>query len=100
MSKPIEIDLPHHLGKDGAKQRIDNGFDKIAGFVPGGSITEHEWTGDTLNLVVSGMGQKIGVTLDVAESNVHASFKLPMMLSMFADQARAMLEKQAPKLLE
>lgn len=100
MSKPIEIDLPHQLGKDAARQRINNGFDKIAGFVPGGAITEHQWTGDTLKLVVSGMGQKVGVTLDVSDTNVHGTFTLPLMLSMFADQAREMLQKQGPKLLE
>ena len=28
MSRPVEIDLPHQLGRAGAKQRIEGGFDE------------------------------------------------------------------------
>jgi hypothetical protein len=100
MTQPIEIDLPHQLGVAAARTRIEGGFGKIAGFIPGGSVTEHRWDGDTLHFTVEGMGQRVGVTLDVAERNVHATFVLPMFLSMFADQIRAKLQKDGPKLLE
>lgn len=99
MTQPIEIDLPHQLGRDAAKRRIENGFGKLAGFIPGGSVTEHQWAGDTLHFVAEGMGQRVAVQLDVSEANVHATFELPMMLSMFADQIRAKLQKEGPKLL-
>lgn len=100
MTKPIEVDLPHKLGKAAAKQRIEGGFGKIAGFVPGGSVTAHHWEGDTLFFTVEGMGQRVGVKLDVAEANVHAVFELPALLAMFAEQIRAKLAKDGPKLLE
>lgn len=100
MSQPIEVNLPHQLGKEGARQRITGGFGRIAGFVPGGSVTEHRWEGDTLFFTVEGLGQRVGVKLDVEEANVHAVFELPAMLALFADQIRAKLQKDGPKLLE
>lgn len=100
MTQPIEVDLPHKLGKAAAKQRIEGGFGKIAGYVPGGSVTAHRWEGDTLFFTVEGMGQRVGVKLDVGETNVHALFELPAFLSLFAEQIRAKLVKDGPKLLE
>ena len=99
MSQPIEVDLPHQLGVTAAKQRIEGGFDKLAGYVPGGHVAEHRWDGDTLHFVVAGMGQRIAVQLAVTERNVHARFDLPGFLGLFADQLRAKLEKDGPKLL-
>ncbi|MGK6322328.1 polyhydroxyalkanoic acid system family protein [Sphingomonas sp. DT-51] len=99
MSRPVEVDLPHQLGRAGAKQRIEGGFGKLAGYVPGGHVTEHRWDGDTLHFVVEGMGQRVAVRLDVADNNVHAVFELPGLLAMFAEPLRAKLEKDGPKLL-
>ena len=100
MTQPIEVDLPHQLGKDAAKRKIDGGFGKVADFVPGGHVTQHRWAGDTLHFVVEGMGQRVSVALDVAETNVHATFELPAFLSLFSEQIRARLQKEGPKLLE
>lgn len=100
MTTPIEVDLPHALGREGAKQRIAGGFGRIADFVPGGSVTEHRWAGDTLFFTVAGMGQQVAVRLDVQDSKVHAVFELPAFLAMFGEQIRAKLQKDGPKLLE
>jgi hypothetical protein len=99
MSRPVEIDLPHQLGRAGAKQRIEGGFDKLAGYIPGGHVTEHRWDSDTLHFTVEGMGQRVGVRLDVTDTNVHAVFDLPGLLAMFAEPLRAKLEKDGPNLL-
>lgn len=100
MSQPIEIDLPHKLGKDAARARIEGGFGKLAGYIPGASVTQHQWTGDRLDFTVEGMGQRVAVTLDVADTNVHATFVLPALLAMFAEPIRQKLQREAPKLLE
>ena len=100
MTQPIEIDIPHKLGRAAAKERISTSFGRLAEFIPGGHVTEHTWTGDRLDFTVEGMGQRVGVKLDVAEANVHATFELPQFLSMFHDRIRAKLQQEAPKLLE
>ena len=100
MTEPIEIDIPHKLGRATAKERISTSFGRLAEFVPGGAVTEHKWTGDRLDFTVEGMGQRVGVRLDVADANVHARFELPQFLAMFHDRIRAKLKEEAPKLLE
>ena len=100
MSVPIEVDLPHKLGREEAKRRIASGFGRLAEFVPGGAITEHCWTGDVLDFVVEGMGQRVAARLDVQDSVVHARFELPAFMALFADKIRAKLQREAPKMLE
>ncbi|MFW2852496.1 polyhydroxyalkanoic acid system family protein [Sphingomonas sp. TX0543] len=100
MTAPIEVDVPHKLGAAAARERIGNGFGKFADFVPGGAITEHRWTGDTLHFTVEGLGQRVTAQLDVTDTTVHCTFTLPAFLAMFADRIRAKLEREAPKLLE
>ena len=100
MSQPIDIDIPHKLGREGARARIAGGIGKLAGFVPGGNLTEHRWEGDVLHVVVEAMGQRIASRIKVEEANVHATFELPGFLAMFANKIRDKLKKDAPKLLE
>lgn len=100
MSAPIEIDLPHKLGRNAARARIEGGFGKLAGFIPGGTVSEHHWEGDTLSFTVEAMGQRVGSRLTVFEDKVHAVFDLPPFLALFADKIRAKLAKDGPKLLE
>lgn len=100
MTAPIEIDVPHKLGTAAARARISGGFGKLADFVPGGTVTDHRWDGDTLHFTLEGMGQRVSARLDVTDRNVHCTFTLPAILAMFADRIRIKLEKEAPKLLE
>ncbi|WP_298673884.1 polyhydroxyalkanoic acid system family protein [uncultured Sphingomonas sp.] len=100
MTAPIEVDVPHRLGTAPAKQRIGDGFGKLADFVPGGAITDHRWDGDTLYFTVEGLGQRVSAQMDVSDANVHCTFTLPAFLAMFSDRIRAKLEREAPKLLE
>jgi hypothetical protein len=100
MTTPIEVDIPHKLGREGAKARMAGGLDKLASFVPGGSITEQRWDGDTLVLAIEGMGQRVGARLTVLDAHIHAAFDLPPFLAMFANKIRDKLAKDGPKLLE
>jgi Putative polyhydroxyalkanoic acid system protein (PHA_gran_rgn) len=100
MSVPIEVDLPHKLGRAEAKRRIGEGFGKLADFVPGGAVTAHHWTGDTLDFTVEGLGQRVSAKLDVQDANVHAMFDLPPFMALFADKIRAKLQREGPRLLE
>jgi hypothetical protein len=97
---PIELDLPHQLGRAAARARIESGIGKLASFVPGGTVSEHHWDGDTLSFAVEAMGQRVASRLTVFEDKVHATFDLPPFLALFADQIRAKLEKEGPKLLK
>lgn len=100
MTQPIDVDLPHNLGKDEARRRIANNVHKLQEHIPGGAQVQSGWTGDQLNLDVVAMGQAVTATIDVMEKNVHLRVLLPGMLGMFAGVIQAGLQKKGGVLLE
>jgi putative polyhydroxyalkanoate system protein len=100
MSHPIEVDLPHKLGKDEARRRIADNVHKLQEHIPGGAQVQSGWVGDQLNLDVAALGQQVTATIDVAESSVKVRMLLPGMLGMFAGPIQAALKKKGSVLLE
>jgi hypothetical protein len=100
MSQPIEVDLPHNLGKEEARRRIANNIHRLQEHIPGGADVESGWTGDQLNLSVRALGDSVQSTIDVEESKVHVKLLLPGLLGMFAGPITAILRKQGDLLLE
>ena len=100
MAHPIEVDLPHQLGRDEARRRIANNVHKLQEHIPGGAQVQSGWAGDQLNLDVAAMGQSVTATIDVLENKVHLKVLLPPMLGMFAGMIQAALQKKGSVLLE
>jgi putative polyhydroxyalkanoate system protein len=100
MSQPIDVDLPHNLGKEEARRRIANNIHQLGQHIPGGAQVQSGWTGDQLNLDIAAMGQSVMATIDVMESKVHLKVLLPGMLGMFAGMIQAALQKKGSVLLE
>ena len=100
MTQPIDVDLPHKLGKDEARRRIANNVHKLTEHIPGGAQVQSGWTGDQLNLDITAMGQSVKATIDVLEDKVHLKVLLPGMLGMFAGVIQAALQKKGSVLLE
>ncbi len=100
MKRPIDVDLPHKLGKDEARRRIAGNIHKLEKHIPGGtSRVESSWEGDTLHLQVEAMGQAVNAKIDVMEAKVHCRILLPGMLSLFAAPIEAMLRQKGDTLL-
>ena len=100
MTQPIDVDLPHSLGKDEARRRIANNIHKLQEHIPGGAHVQSGWAGDQLNLDVAAMGQSVTATIDVMETKVHLKVLLPGMLGMFSGVIQAALQKKGGVLLE
>ena len=100
MTQPIDVDLPHNLGKDEARRRIANNIHKLQEHIPGGAQVQSGWAGEQLNLDIAAMGQSVTATIDVAEANVHLRVLLPGMLGMFAGVIQGALQKKGDVLLE
>ena len=100
MAEPIATDIPHELGTEEAKRRIEAGIGDFANFVPGGVIAERRWDGDRLTFVVAALGQRLDCRLDVEDRVIHTLFTLPPLLAPFAGAIRKGLQKTGPKLLE
>ena len=100
MAHPIEVDLPHNLGKDEARRRIANNIHRLHEHIPGGAHVETGWAGDQLNLRVQALGDSVQSTIDVEETKVRVRLLLPGMLGVFAGPIQAMLQKKGGLLLE
>ncbi len=66
-AQALIVDIPHDLGRDEAKRRLEHGTDQARAFLAksGVTIDQLAWTGDRLDFGVSAMTQKIGGTIDV-----------------------------------
>lgn len=101
MQKPIQVDLPHKLGRDEARRRIANNIHKLKEHIPGGSAqVESAWQGDELDLAINALGQEVSAKIGVEETKVRVAVMLPGMLAMFAGPIEAMLQKKGNVLLE
>ena len=100
MTQPIDVDLPHNLGKDEARRRIANNIHKLEQHIPGGAQVKSGWAGDQLNLDIAAMGQRVTATIDVMESRVHLKVLLPGMLGMFSGLIQGALQSKGHVLLE
>jgi putative polyhydroxyalkanoate system protein len=100
MTQPIDVDLPHNLGKDEARRRIANNIHKLEHQIPGGAQVQSGWAGDQLNLEIGAMGQNVSATIDVMETKVHLKVLLPGMLGMFGSLIQGALQSKGHVLLE
>ena len=100
MERPIDVDLPHQLGREEAHRRIATNIYKLQGHIPGGaSHIDSSWAGDRLTLNVHAMGQAVEALIDVEESKVHCRIQLPGMLALFAGPIESMLKIKGSDLL-
>ena len=100
MQKPIDVDIPHKLGRDEAHRRIAGNIHKLRDDIPGGaSHIDANWSGDRLNLTVHAMGQAVDAQIDVGETKVHCRIQLTGMLALFAGPIEQMLKLKGGDLL-
>ena len=100
MAQPIELDLPHSLGKQEARRRIADNIHRLSDHIPGGATVQSGWTGDRLDLSIAAMGEQIQGSLDVHDNKVHLRLALPGMLGMFSGAIAGVLKSQSGLLLE
>ncbi|HEY5722350.1 MAG TPA: polyhydroxyalkanoic acid system family protein [Allosphingosinicella sp.] len=101
MTTPIKVDLPHRLGAQEAKRRLQNGIGSLKDHIPGGAAeVSATWQDDRMNLLVRAMGQDVRATIDVEESKVRLEVQLPPMLSFLATPIEALLKHKGSEMLE
>ena len=100
MERPIEVDLPHKLGREEARRRIAGNVHKLTDHIPGGAAdVKSNWVGDQLNLDITAMGQTVAAVIDVEETYVRVQMTLPGLLGLFAGPIQAALRKKGSDLL-
>ena len=100
MSNPLIVDLPHKLGAEEARRRIERNVGKLADHVPGGAQVGSRWNGDRLDLDIDAMGQKVAAAIDIQETLVRLTVTLPPALAFFGGMLAPLIRKQGTTMLE
>ena len=100
MATPLSIIIPHQLGRAEARRRIETGFAKLVGQVPGvAGPCSQRWEGDRLIFSVSGLGQGVSGVIDVLEASVTMELQLAGGLGMIAGGLKGRLQQAGQLLL-
>jgi putative polyhydroxyalkanoate system protein len=100
MTSPLTVDLPHKLGAQEARRRIERNVSKLTDHIPGGAQVASRWAGDRLDLDVGAMGQQVSVQIDIQETVVRMTVNLPPALSFFRGMIEPLIRSQGAVLLE
>lgn len=101
MGRPVVVDIPHRLGKEEAKRRLQSGFTNVRSNVGEGFMAlKDTWTGDSMEFQASLLGQTTKGKAEVADDHVRLEVELPWALAMLADKAKALVKKRGQLLLE
>ncbi|NUZ07955.1 polyhydroxyalkanoic acid system family protein [Piscinibacter koreensis] len=99
MTTPVNVSIPHQLGRAEARRRIERGFARIVDVVPGSGTCDERWDGDRLTFRVAAMGQTVSGVVDVRETVVLMEVQLPGVLGMVAGRLKDHVEKAGQRLL-
>jgi hypothetical protein len=100
MPQPFVVIVPHQLGRQAAKHRLDRGLDRIRSEVTAyATAVESEWVGDRLTFSVHAMGQAIGGRMDVLDEAVRVEVDLPWLVALLADKIAARIRQTGARLL-
>jgi putative polyhydroxyalkanoate system protein len=102
MSKPLTVEIPHALGREEARRRVESGFERLEHQFGGGGLAkvEKRWAGDTLNFHAQALGQAVSGRLEVRAESIHMEIDLPPFLAMIAGSLKGRLQKEGQLLLE
>jgi hypothetical protein len=103
MTRPLRTHIPHNLGTEVARRRLEAGFAKIEtqlGAALFGVVAfKNRWEGDRLFIDGGALGQKISGRLGVLANSVIVELDLPEMLAFVANQLLAKMNKEMQFLL-
>ncbi len=101
MPKTLTITIPHQLGKEAARQRIDTSIAQV--FEPLGrlaSVERQQWAGDHLQFGIQLASHRMDGRIDVAENQVRIELDLPWLLATLGERVKGAIQKRGQILLE
>jgi hypothetical protein len=100
MAKPVIVDIPHDLGREEARCRLEKGFSRIREQIGGKALAMNErWEADRLHFDAAAFGQKVSGRVDVFDKTVRIEVDLPWFLASIAERVQGRLRKQGTLLL-
>ena len=101
MADPLQITLPHTLGRDEAARRMRDRIGELPAHIPGGlAKVDHRWLApDKMALDVAALGSQVATLVDVADTAVILTLTLPPLLQPFRRAIEAAVTKRGGALL-
>jgi len=99
MPAPLVVSIPHRLGREEARRRLQAGLTRAAATVPVLKVDEERWEGDRMIFRVRALGQAAAGHVDVEEDRVQVEVTLPWLLQRFAQAAQAAIKSRSNLLL-
>jgi hypothetical protein len=101
MPKPLVINIPHELGREEAKRRLERGFGQIREQIGGKALAfEERWEAGCLHFSAGAFGQRVTGRADVLEESVRLELDLPWMLAAIAEKLQRRVKQAGTLLLE
>jgi putative polyhydroxyalkanoic acid system protein len=101
MSQPLIVSIPHRLGREEAKRRLDSGIDRLrpelGAFVSG---LDYSWAEDTLNFTASALWQTITGRIVVLEDALRIEIDLPWIMNLLGETIAKQVRDRGVALLE
>jgi hypothetical protein len=101
MSQPLVVSIPHRLGRQEAKRRLDSGISRLrpelAGLI---STLDYSWDQDRLNFSAMAMWQTITGAIEVLDDAVRIEIQLPWIMSLLADTVAKQVRGRGIAMLE
>jgi putative polyhydroxyalkanoate system protein len=101
ISRPLIVLVPHRLGRQEARRRLDSGIDRLQRelhvLLSG---LDYHWQGDTLNFSASAMWQRITGRIEVLDDAVRVEIELPWVMRLLRDTIAKRVRGRGVALLE
>jgi putative polyhydroxyalkanoic acid system protein len=101
MSQPLIVSIPHRLGRQEAKRRLDTGISRLRPELGGlVSSLDYSWDEDRLNFRATAMWQTITGAIEVLDDAVRIEIELPWMMRLLADTVAKQVRGRGVAMLE
>lgn len=98
----MKVDIPHNLGRDEVRRRMQANGHKIGGNIPGGMAdVETSWPSeDRMSMSISAMGQVMIGHIDIMDDRVQFEMILPAALGFLKPIVEGAIQEQGHRMLE
>jgi len=97
----MRVAIPHQLGRDEVRRRLQSRGHEIADHIPGGlAEVSTAWEGeDRMTMTITAMGQKLRGAVDIEDDQLVFDIALPLALSFVEPMVEGAIRQQGQKLL-
>lgn len=96
MANTITISVPHKLGAETAKNRVNDQLLKLQGeYAAHLAQSEINWVGDVAHIKLAALGQKVSAEVAVYMDFVKIDIHLPLLLSMLGGKVQGLIAQRA-----